>query len=226
MGVSFRMDGWLGNSGFLPDGEGAVGTGRASLGGIRSHQSTQSRKNTDERSEAARTPRKERQRSPARRRERRRNRLGGAVSARRRGVGLFECSLVMGGGVFSLATFALVSLATFALVSLATFLPLVSLVSRLSRLFSFLSCSRPLLVPKSSGHLLDLCNLVISSHSYDNKRNYLTFTFCRAILNSGGGSPIKQGTCARDSAKLAYFSNLVYFNNFLKIMVMFLLFFP
>ena len=35
--------------------------------------------------------------------------LCGAVSARRRGVGLFECSLVMGGGVFSLATFALVS---------------------------------------------------------------------------------------------------------------------
>ena len=168
MGVSFRMDGWLGNSGFQPDGEDAVGTGRASIGGIRSLQLTQSRKSTssidsiekidsidrlsrlsrlnrlnreknaDERSEAAKTPRMERQRSPARRRGRRRDRLGGAVSARRRGIGLFECSLVMGGGVFSLATFALVSL--------ATFLPLVS------RLFSFLSCSRPLLVPKSSGH--------------------------------------------------------------------------
>ena len=46
MGVSFRMDGWLGNSGFQPDGEGAVGTGRASIGGIRSLQSTQSRKST------------------------------------------------------------------------------------------------------------------------------------------------------------------------------------
>ena len=33
MGVSFRMDGWLGNSGIQPDGEDAGGTGRASLGG-------------------------------------------------------------------------------------------------------------------------------------------------------------------------------------------------
>ena len=33
MGLSFRMDGWQGNSGFLPDGEDAGGTGRASLGG-------------------------------------------------------------------------------------------------------------------------------------------------------------------------------------------------
>ena len=112
MGVSFRMDGWLGNSGFQPDGEGAVGTGRASIGGIRSLQSTQSRKSTssidsiekidsidrlsrlsrlnrlnreknaDERSEAAKTPRMERQRSPARRRGRRRDR----PSFARRGV--------------------------------------------------------------------------------------------------------------------------------------------
>ena len=117
MGVSFRMDGWLGNSGIQPDGEGAVGTGRAAL--------------------------------------------GGAVSARRRGVGLFECSLVMAA------------------------------VCSLSPLFSLSSLFLSILLSSSSRSekfrpLSDLCNLVISSHSYDNKRNYLTFTFCRAILNSGG----------------------------------------
>ena len=94
---------WSGNVLQL-DGEDAVGTGRASIGGIRSLQSTQSRKSTssidsiekidsidrlsrlsrlnrlnreknaDERSEAAKTPRMERQRSPARRRGRRRDR--------------------------------------------------------------------------------------------------------------------------------------------------------
>ena len=41
-------------------------------------------------------------------------------------------------------------------------------------------------VPERSSHLPDLCNLVISSLLYDNLRNYLKFTFRRAILNSGG----------------------------------------
>ena len=63
--------------------------------------------------------------------------------------------------------------------------------SRLSRLSRLSSLFLSILLSSSSRSekfrpLSDLCNLVISSHSYDNKRNYLKFTFSHAILNSGG----------------------------------------
>ena len=63
--------------------------------------------------------------------------------------------------------------------------------SRLSRLSSLSSLFLSILLSSSSRSekfrpLSDLCNLAISSHSYDNKRNYLKFTLGHAILNSGG----------------------------------------